>query len=434
VLKCLEKDSTFVPGLELLAEVYMIQYKPKDAASVYEQIIKLKPEKYYMLTLARLYEYSNHQKAIKIYEEILNSGDDINILTRLAAIYEDNKNDEEYDKAIDRIYKAFPDNPRTLLPVMESYLKRKKFGTALSVLYKVQQTVLESDLDIYFNIAGEYLLEDTSSATTSIYIPKYLSYVDNRFYFSWRMQLLSGLLQMKLKDTVKAEKTLLHCLDISDTMPDVVLEVVLFYTRSKDYIKSNKMINDYRTQFPNDWRFPFYQGFNFYNLNDDMNAIKAYNQSIALDPTRVDTYVQLGMSFDRLKLYDSTLAVYDRALKLKPDDPTLNNNYAYTLSELGKNLDLAIDMIKIALSADSSNISFLDTYAWIQFKLGNYGQALEYIQKAINTGSVHAEVYEHLGDIYMKMDKKNEAIEAWREGLKIESNNQPLLERLEKVK
>jgi tetratricopeptide (TPR) repeat protein len=87
-------------------------------------------------------------------------------------------------------------------------------------------------------------------------------------------------------------------------------------------------------------------------------------------------------------------------------------------------------MINIALTAEPNNPSFLDTYGWIQFKLGNTDKAIEYINKAIKIGDVSAEVFEHLGDIYNTLGDKIEAEKNWRKGLEIEPDNSNLKKRL----
>ncbi len=105
----------------------------------------------------------------------------------------------------------------------------------------------------------------------------------------------------------------------------------------------------------------------------------------------------------------------------------INNNYAYSLSERNLQLDRALQMIEIAMAADSSNSSYLDTYGWIYFKLGNYNKAYYYIQKAIGVdGEGNAELLEHLGDVLYMLDRKEEAIDYWEKALKLDSANESL--------
>lgn len=87
-------------------------------------------------------------------------------------------------------------------------------------------------------------------------------------------------------------------------------------------------------------------------------------------------------------------------------------------------------MSKESLKKDSSNASFLDTYGWIYFKLGNYAEAERYVKKAIDAGEVSAVVYEHLGDIYSKLNQHEKAKEYWAKALERDAKNALLKEKL----
>lgn len=73
---------------------------------------------------------------------------------------------------------------------------------------------------------------------------------------------------------------------------------------------------------------------------------------------------------------------YDRSLYFLNDNALALNNYAYFLSEEDMELEKALEMSKKALELSEENATYLDTYAWILYKLGDYEGALEAIEKA----------------------------------------------------
>jgi tetratricopeptide (TPR) repeat protein len=88
-------------------------------------------------------------------------------------------------------------------------------------------------------------------------------------------------------------------------------------------------------------------------------------------------------------------------------------------------------MIEIAINADSSNSSYLDTYGWIFYKLGEYDNAYYYIQKAIEIdGEDNAVLLEHLGDVLYMKGEKEEAIEYWERALELDSTNESLINKV----
>jgi len=119
-------------------------------------------------------------------------------------------------------------------------------------------------------------------------------------------------------------------------------------------------------------------------------------------------------------------------LILEPENPTLNNNYAYSLSERNLELERALEMIKIAIDSDSLNANFLDTYGWIYFQMGDNEKALKFLEKSKAVDNANPEVWLHIGDVLKKMGNEQEAIDAWEKGLNCNPNNSDLLERIKK--
>ncbi len=69
-----------------------------------------------------------------------------------------------------------------------------------------------------------------------------------------------------------------------------------------------------------------------------------------------------------------------------------------------------------SVSIDPYNSNNLDTYAWVLYKLEDYKEALEWIEKAYNnSGSTSGVVLEHYGDILFKLGKKKKAMEFWKQ-------------------
>jgi len=72
---------------------------------------------------------------------------------------------------------------------------------------------------------------------------------------------------------------------------------------------------------------------------------------------------------------DASFSSYERALKAHPDDPELLNNYSYQLAESSRDLEKALEYANKAISGKNESITFLDTKAWVLFKMGRYEEA-----------------------------------------------------------
>jgi tetratricopeptide (TPR) repeat protein len=128
-------------------------------------------------------------------------------------------------------------------------------------------------------------------------------------------------------------------------------------------------------------------------------------------------------------------------LEQDPDDPGVNNDLGYIWADHDMNLDQAEKMIRKALDEDrkrrkkenpelkpeedKDNAAYLDSLGWVLFKKKKFQDAKEPMLKAIKEkDGKHVEIYDHLGEIYMALGEKAEAISIWKEALKLETEEQ----------
>jgi Tfp pilus assembly protein PilF len=162
--------------------------------------------------------------------------------------------------------------------------------------------------------------------------------------------------------------------------------------------------------------------------NED--AVAPLQRAIEINPKDINALSSLASTYDALKRYPEADKTFEAALEVDSLNAMVLNNYAYSLSERGEQLDRAFAMSKQSLAKDSANASYLDTFGWIYFKLGNYVEAEKYVKQAIDAGEVSAVVYEHLGDIYSKLSQLDKAKEYWAKALERDSKNAQLKEKL----
>lgn len=139
-----------------------------------------------------------------------------------------------------------------------------------------------------------------------------------------------------------------------------------------------------------------------------------------------EVFAKSGDVYMLMKKNDSCFAMYDSALYYSPNNVMVLNNYAYYLSVNNRDLDKAERMSLQTLRADSKSPVFLDTYAWICFKKGEYNVAKLYIQQAyFNGGKTDPELLEHYADILYKTGSPAEECKKyWQEALEMRQSNQ----------
>lgn len=149
------------------------------------------------------------------------------------------------------------------------------------------------------------------------------------------------------------------------------------------------------------------------NVSKDADKATLYN-------LRGDFHHTMGQTALMYADYDSTL-IYD------PDNISVLNNYAYYMSLEDRDLKKALSMSAKTLEAEPFNATFLDTYAWILFRLKRYTESLQYIEKALRyLDADNPEIYEHYGDILFMCGEKEKALENWHKALRMNSTSTTL--------
>jgi Tfp pilus assembly protein PilF len=124
---------------------------------------------------------------------------------------------------------------------------------------------------------------------------------------------------------------------------------------------------------------------------------------------------------------------YEKSLSLYADNAAVLNNYAYFLSEEERELERALTMSSRAINLDKNNATYLDTYAWILYKLKRYEEALTYIERAIADDPEPSDVlYEHAGDICHQLGIRHRALDYWYKALDLQRESGTVDKQLEK--
>jgi tetratricopeptide (TPR) repeat protein len=97
----------------------------------------------------------------------------------------------------------------------------------------------------------------------------------------------------------------------------------------------------------------------------------------------------------------------------------------YMWAEHGLKLEKARELIEKAVKAEPKNAAFLDSMAWVLYKLNQPAEALPYALKAAELSEQpDATVDDHIGDIYAALKQLDKAREFWRKSLALEPNEE----------
>ena len=169
--------------------------------------------------------------------------------------------------------------------------------------------------------------------------------------------------------------------------------------------------------------------------------IKEYPEAIAImrkeikntqkDSLLTNYYSVLGDLYHSSGKNNKAYKAYDEALAIDPNNIVVLNNYSYYLSLENKKLDKALAMSLIVINKEPSNSTYIDTYAWVLYKLGRYNEAREIVAKAVALDtSRSSSLVLHYGDILYKLGAKGLAETYWLKAFEYGADEKEIRKRL----
>lgn len=142
-------------------------------------------------------------------------------------------------------------------------------------------------------------------------------------------------------------------------------------------------------------------------------------RALEADPS-VDTrliFVSVLM-FDRSAWADAIREA--RALFAEQPDSVMRlNALGYALIQRPEGLEEGYRLLWRGYAFGQTDYAVIDSLGWAYYLYGRFDDALMLIQRAneLSANSPNAEILDHLGDVYWRLDRRDEARAAWREAL-----------------
>ena len=439
----------------LLANILQKKAMIEEACNVYADIIAKYPnkEEFYLIEAELYISVEKWQKAIEVFDryeqqngitepvsiekiKLYTKLDDVKkasnellklirkfpdkseYLSLLAELYFNYNQDKKGLQILDRILKAEPDNGFVHFYLADYYRSKKELKEAdrhtkealvsdkIENGYKIQyilklilnpDTTLTSDsqLDNYMNLLMQKYSDDLSvRALHSDFLKKDHKLAEAR-------NELEYILSKDKNNYLIWEELLLMCNEMGDT--------TCMYRHGIEAIK----------YFP-EQPLPYaLSGIALMMQKQFAEALPLFEKGVELTDDKPELrsqfYSYLADCYYNLDSVERAFKMFDEVLKINPNDILVLNNYAYYLSLRNERLALAEKMSSQAVAMESDNATYLDTYAWVLYKRGEYSQARYYIKLAIEKDKDPSGVlYEHYGDILYRSGEHQEALKMWK--------------------
>ncbi len=464
--KIIQLDSTDINAYYQLARIYE-NNKPSKAIEIYNQITSfIGPDWNVLMRVADLESKLGNFKAAagSIQKLITIDPNNPGLKKLLAEYYLHAKMYKEALKAIDDVLLTNPDDIDAHQRKAQIYLAQNNWDAA-SKEFSYILNRSDIPLDAKIRIGASYFEQSFKDSTLLPIAKKFFTEI-NKDTTDWQVKMYLGAIAIDEKDDSAAIGYFKSATQLASWNVEGWVRLGGLYFDNKKYNEAALVMQQAVKSFPEDFRVNLILGLALAQNNKNQEALPYLKKAVDLnsnDPTALSAY---GFTLSQLKQNDEAIVYISKALKISPDDVNLlgtlgliydnkkewkecdsiyqralnidslnaliNNNYAYSLSERGIDLDRALKMAKIAITKEPENSSYLDTIGWVYYKMKDYKLAKEYAEKAVKIDGSKSDLWEHLGDIEYKMGEKEKAIATWKKALELNKDNAALKQKIEK--
>ena len=471
VKEAIKRDNTNKWYYYLLIDLYIIQNKLSEQLEVYSILIDLEPDNhmYFLQKLELLKELKHYKKAIRFIKKMqLKFGASADLSLQLKDVYIAQDNFPQAEKTVLKLIEEHPGDKDFLNELGALYMHFSKYNDAISTYIKLLN-IDESDptsivalYQIYANkhdVSNQekYLLKITENKTINIEIKREIFYellTQNKTseYASFTLIIEKAvelypeepLFNLILADIyAKLEKYNEAIPHYKLALKSSLVKDLYIYNKlmeisftQKDFDTVLQIANEAIEKHPYNSRLYYFKGLAWFNQNEYDQAIKTLLQGVdfVIDDKKLKSefFSLIGDSYHQLENHQESDKAYEKSLKYNPDNIYVLNNYSYYLALREESLNKAKEMIVKCntLTSDTPSASFLDTHAWVLYKLGEYDLAAQQIKRAIDIDNNNPTLLDHYGDILHKLGFLKEAIQNWKKAFSLDSNQQNIAEKI----
>ncbi len=218
---------------------------------------------------------------------------------------------------------------------------------------------------------------------------------------------------------------------------DAYLQLAGFELAHNNLAKAGATLAAAQKRYPASAKVRFYQAIQDRNEKNYPAALTNLDQTRALavgpEANVLDVYFYLesAMTMHLAGQKDKFEATLQEGLVKFPNSADIMNELAYFWADEGTHLPEALALSKHAADLEPENGPIQDTRGWAAFQSGDAKDALPFLQRAAILTNNDPVVLQHLGDTYMKLGLRSEAIATWRQGLEKAPRNGDLANRID---
>ena len=206
------------------------------------------------------------------------------------------------------------------------------------------------------------------------------------------------------------------------------ISAVSLLTKDKKFDEADSRLNLLSDQFPKQkLRIILMRAGLFGQQEQYEKAFKLLTDALADQPDQRDLLYTRALMAERIKKPDVLEADLKKILAQYPDDAEALNALGYSLLDNAGRYAEAEKYLQHALKLQPNEAVIMDSFGWLQFKLGKLEQALDYLERAY-AKQPESEIAAHLSEVLWVLGRKDEAKKIFNKAMKKASDDEYLLD------
>ncbi len=465
--KLLDIDPESSRGLTSLGFLYLNMGDPQRAIEQFEKVRGLgQADQRALAGLAQAYEQGGENaKAAAIYRELVDeSGGGGNSVRARQALANSLLMAGNYDEALEQ-YKilvgADPKNAENYLRLSQIYREKRRFDEARESLQKAAELAPDQmQLEIKYNLV--MLLESEGKSAEAIDALAQLLKDTEKDHYSPAEKRMRASLEEQLgilnrtqdhPDAAIAAFGAMAEMD-EDARPRALVQIIDTYRYSRDFDKALERSKAAVEEFPKSRPVVSMRATVLAETGDAEAGAALLRKQLDGGEQDRDTYLALAQIYEKGKLFDKGVEASEKAEKLArtdsekmavwfvygsvlerakrfdeaekkfnqvlaidPDNAAALNYLGYMLADRNERIDDAHDMIQKALDIDPDNGAYLDSLGWVYYRQQRFELAERLLVRSLEQFKTDPVVHLHLGDVYYKLGRNDQAKEHWQRSL-----------------
>jgi len=315
----------------------------------------------------------------------------------------------------------YPDNNKINKMFAQVLIKAEDYEEAIEV-YQGIISADPKDIESQFALGLVYLQLDKEEPAEDIF-NKLLEQPDWKYQASFYL----GKIEEKRDHTKKA---LVWYDKVTDgpLVFDASISAISLLSKNKQFDEANSRLSLLQTKFPQQkLRLLLVQAELYSQQKQYEKAFNLLTEALVDLPDQKELLYTRALIAERVNKPDIVEADLKKILTMDPDNVEALNALGYTLLNKPDRYAEAEKYLQRALKLEPEAAVIIDSYGWLQFKLGNKEKALDYLQKAYEKQQEN-EIAAHLAEVLWALDRKDEAKKIFNKAFKDAPDDEYLLD------